>query len=114
MDNYHKISFLTSPAVNAGVVREREPENIVKIKPVLFERLEKILSVAVVQNHRVLVLGAWGCGVFRNAPTNVAEIFRLHLIENQTFKGVFEKVVFAVLDNSGDFGTIKPFQEKFG
>jgi hypothetical protein len=46
--------------------------------------------------------------------SDVAEIFQLHFLENQTFNGGWKKSVFAVLDNLGDFGTIKPFQEKFG
>jgi len=38
----------------------------------------------------------------------------LYLTGSQHFSATIEKVVFAVLDNSGDFGTPKPFQEKFG
>jgi uncharacterized protein (TIGR02452 family) len=42
LEQYYKISILTSPAVNAGVIREREPHNISKIDAVLRVRLEKI------------------------------------------------------------------------
>jgi uncharacterized protein (TIGR02452 family) len=30
---------------------------------------------AVAHSHRRLVLGVWGCGVFRNDPATVAEAF---------------------------------------
>ena len=32
-----------------------------------------MLAVAAAHEHRVLVLGAWGCGVFRNDPALVAD-----------------------------------------
>ena len=43
-----------------------------------------------------LVLGAWGCGVFRNDPAVVAAVFAALLARSQ---GRFDHVVFAVLDN---------------
>lgn len=39
-------------------------------------------------------------------------IFLVHIFENQTVKKVFKKPMFAILDNSQDFGTRKFFQEK--
>merc|ERR1739848_5072 len=41
-----------------------------------------------------LVLGAWGCGVFRNDPATVAHLFNEVLTE----LGCFRRVIFAVLD----------------
>jgi uncharacterized protein (TIGR02452 family) len=52
----------------------------------------------------VLVLGAWGCGVFRNDPRDVATTFRTHLERYE-----FERVVFAVWDRGG--ATIATFRE---
>jgi hypothetical protein len=48
------------------------------------------------------------------SAANGEEIFYLYFIENQYLKGMHKKSAFADLDNSGDFGTIKPYQEKFG
>ena len=61
----------------------------------LAARAERVLAVAAAHGHRKLVLGAWGCGVFRNDPAVVAEAFAGQLARAQ---GHFDQVVFAVLD----------------
>lgn len=106
------VSILTSPAVNAGVVRRNEPGNVPQIEPVMRGRIEKVLSVACTHGHRTLVLGAWGCGVFQNEPAGVARWFHEHL-KGRIFCGVFEKVVFAVLDRSREERFIGPFRRTF-
>lgn len=101
-DQPYLLSFLTAPAVNAGVVREREPENIHLIAPMMLRRLEKVLAVAMVHGYRTLLLGAWGCGVFRNDARDVAGYFHHQLKENPLFAGYFEKVVFAIYGSKED------------
>lgn len=111
LDNFYPCTFLTSAAVNAGVVQAREPENVVKIKTEMHKRAAKVLKIALVKQHHYLVLGAWGCGVFRNNPADIAEIFSYHLLENPMFKNQFKHIVFSILDNKGQ--VIKPFQQAF-
>ena len=57
------------------------------------------LRVAARQGHRKLVLGALGCGVFANPPSDVAACFLEVLREPEFQGGWWEDVVFAVLDN---------------
>jgi uncharacterized protein (TIGR02452 family) len=59
------------------------------------------------------VLGAWGCGVFRNDPRVVAGAFADHLLRG-AWKGCFERVVFSVLDTSGSLHTISAFKSSLG
>ena len=107
------VSILTAPAVNAGAVMQKgKQEEIKYIKSTMFARTEKILSVAAIHGYKVLVLGAWGCGVFQNNPQDVAKYFYYHLMEAK-LNGVFEKIVFAVLDSSKDKAIINPFREIF-
>jgi len=110
LDQPYAVAFLTAPAVNAGAVKEHERS---LIEPTMYARMEKLLSVAVVQGHHTLVLGAWGCGVFKNDTARVAEAFRRHLIETETFRGAFKKVVFAVTDWSPERRFIGPFEAVF-
>ncbi|MFD9164514.1 TIGR02452 family protein [Streptomyces sp. NPDC059558] len=91
-----RAGFLTSPAPNAGTIRRQEPERVAEIPGALARRAELVLEVAAVHGYRRLVLGAWGCGVFRNDPEQVAEAFRGLLADR--FAGVFERVVFGILD----------------
>ncbi|MGW4503916.1 TIGR02452 family protein [Streptomyces sp. NPDC004436] len=96
MESPFRAGFLTSPAPNAGTILRQEPERAAEIPAALARRAERVLEVAALHGYRRLVLGAWGCGVFRNDPAMVAEAFRALLAGR--FAGVFERVVFAVLD----------------
>jgi len=64
------------------------------------------LRIAASQGHRRLVLGALGCGAFRNPNGEVASCWKEVLRETE-FRGWWETVVFAVLDkgSDGDNGT---------
>ncbi len=50
------------------------------------------------QGYDAIVLGAWGCGVFKNDPRDVAAQFQR--APSGDFVGVFRLVHFAVLDHS--------------
>jgi len=56
-------------------------------------RGEKIIQAAIAGNNDVLILGAFGCGAFRNKPSVVARAYK-NLIEK--FKDYFETIEFAV------------------
>ncbi|MFX1238703.1 MAG: TIGR02452 family protein [Promethearchaeota archaeon] len=90
------ISIITAPAVNAGAVKRNEPNNIKKIAPIIISRAEKILVIAAHHGVTDLVLGAWGCGVFKNDPDQVADIWFDHLENSEIFKGLFHRIVFTV------------------
>ncbi len=67
------VTFLTSPAPNAGELARRSTR--VDVRTILSERAERVIAVAAHHGVRTLVLGAWGCGVFRNDPAHVADAF---------------------------------------
>lgn len=102
-------SFITAAAVNRGVVEKREPEMVPQIKNLMMLRTEKVLTLGALHQHQYMVLGAWGCGVFRNDPEMIAEIFAELL--NGKFKGCFREVIFAVKTNTERM--IAPFHSQF-
>lgn len=108
---YYTTSFITAPAVNAGVVKERGQADDQQIESVMKERIRYILDVAAMNGHRTLVLGAYGCGVFRNDPVDVARYFHDVLVQ-ENFRQSFEQIVFAVLDRSAGQRILKAFQEQ--
>jgi len=96
---WYQADFLTCAAPNLGVLRQRhakgqEAEQIANES--LKERIARILHLFAKNGAVDLVLGAWGCGVFKNSPETVASLFREQL--NGTFRGRFRCVIFAVLD----------------
>ena len=60
------------------------------------EKMRVVLRVAVREGHTRVVLGALGCGAFRNPNWEVAELWK-KVLEEQEFAGRWEEVVFAVL-----------------
>lgn len=111
LEEPYTVSMITAPAVNAGVVRERDPQEAPLIAGVMLERIRYILAVAAEQGHRTIVLGAFGCGVFRNDPAEVAGFFRQVLAE-EDYQALFDSIVFAVLDRSPGQATLNAFRQK--
>ncbi|MFD5429252.1 TIGR02452 family protein [Streptomyces sp. NPDC127084] len=113
LDRPYTVGFLTSPAPNAGVILSRMPGEAVRIPAVLASRAERVLETAAVAGYRRLVLGAWGCGVFRNDPAQVAGAFHSLLRDGGRFSGHFEETVYAVLDRSAGQRTLAAFRAVF-
>ncbi|MFV8753454.1 TIGR02452 family protein [Nannocystaceae bacterium ST9] len=98
LDRPFVASVITCPAPNARALqRDWEP---VRYDAVLVRRAGKLLAAAQDRGHRRLLLGAWGCGAFRNDPRRVADVFAQWLASPR-FVGAFERVVFAVWDGRG-------------
>ena len=106
------VSILTCAAPNAGAVLQRDPEAAAAIATAFEQRVRVVLDVAALRGHRVLVLGAWGCGVFRNDPAQVANLFA-HWLGHARFRGAFERVVFAVYDRALRQPSLTAFRERF-
>ncbi|MEU9291253.1 TIGR02452 family protein [Streptomyces sp. NPDC048275] len=101
LDEPYTVGFLTAAAPNAGVVLRTAPQRAAELPRALGTRAERVLETAVAHGYRRLVLGAWGCGVFRNDPEQVAGAFRALLGDGGRFAGSFEHIVFGVLDRKG-------------
>jgi len=106
-----ELSVLTAPAPNAGEHLRRHPGDAEALTATLDARAAKVLAVARAHGPRALVLGAWGCGVFRNEPSVVAEVFARHLAG--TFAGAFDRVVFAIYDRKPGAPTLEAFRARF-
>ena len=76
---------------------------------VLVSRCDYVLDILAEQGADVIILGAFGCGVFGQDPFEVATIFK-DLISNK-YEGVFSKVVFAI--PQGKNGNLDEFRKVF-
>jgi len=111
-----EVDVLTSPAVNAGLVRltfrgivggESEEGRIEKA---MRERMARILFLFQNQGTKNIVLGSFGTGVFRNDVGTVARIWADLLgVKEARFKDTFERVVFAILGKK----TFEEFKDAF-
>ncbi len=112
LEEPHTVAFITSAAPNAGATAEHRPRELPQIPAIFRRRAEYVLALAAAHGYRHLVLGAWGCGVFRNDPEVVAEAFAAHLREG-AWSGRFERVLFSVLDHSPGQETLAAFHRRF-
>lgn len=105
-------TVISAPAPNALALERPWPEKNAGLdyEAVLRRRAGMVLALAAYAGCRQLVLGAWGCGVFRNDPRLVADAFGCWL-EHDHFAGAFERVVFAIAGRSG--GNRSAFEVRF-
>ncbi len=113
LDQPYMLSVVTSPAVNAGAVTKNEPAKVDEIGKCMSSRIDKLLRLAAARGYQHLILGAWGCGVFRNDPEIIARIFAEALKNGGTYENVFDSVTFAILDGTNNETIIGPFQAHF-
>lgn len=101
-----KASVLTLPAVNMGQVLLKG-ENEKEAKRVMRRRMKLALGIFAEQKAKHLVLGAYGCGVFRNDPKEIA-VWWKELLE-EGMGQYFDSIFYAVLDNSKEQLCLKAF-----
>lgn len=102
LDEPFSLSFITAPAANMSKGCEEG------FKQVMLNRARKIVLVAVENGMKGLVLGAWGCGVFKNRAEDVASYFKTVLIDEGLGK-YFDHIVFPIEGPKS-----KPFKAAFG
>lgn len=83
----------------------------------VYNRMKGMLNVAVSLGYKMLVLGAFGCGAFRNDAHIVSDLFYRALKEfdynGMSAKELFCRVDFAVLDRTADKYNFKEFSRNF-
>ncbi|MBL8744406.1 MAG: TIGR02452 family protein [Myxococcales bacterium] len=110
----HLASFITSAAPNARAAADNARHELQLIPETLLRRAECVLALAASEGYRQLVLGAWGCGVFRNDPAVVAKSFASHLRAGGPWARRFDRVVFSIYDSSPEKETLAAFQRELG
>jgi uncharacterized protein (TIGR02452 family) len=85
----------------AGEIADREVFADPRDRDLTKRKMRLTLRVCALHGHTRLVLGALGCGAFRNPAEDVAACWREVLGEAE-FAGWFDKVMFAVLDKGSD------------
>ncbi len=114
LDDPYMMSVITSPAPNRTAIledsetKELSDDQDKKIDAIFNNRMIKVLKLMAANGHRVIVLGAWGCGVFGNDPRKVAKMFK----EALKACPYFDEVVFAIYA-APDSDTYQAFEKVF-
>lgn len=111
------LSFITVAGMNrpdltiGGMIANHHVEPIKN-------KIRTIFRMGLIHGHDSLVLGALGCGAFRNPPRHVARLFH-EVIDEPEFKNRYRLIVFAILDDHNahqkhnPVGNYRPFVEEF-
>jgi len=89
LDEPYQVDIITAAAPNACKGKTPNHDEIFK------NRIDRVFGLAYSKDVEVLVLGAWGCGVFKNKYVNVAKMFAETL---QRYHGAFSHITFALPD----------------
>ena len=79
-----------------------------EVEKIHISRGRRILDVALDNNADCLVLGAYGCGAFRNDPAIVSRVYA-QLMEE--YRGVFDEIEFAVFHCGKEVENFNAFKE---
>lgn len=117
LDNPVSLSFITVAGMNRpdltaeGMIADHHVEPIKN-------KIRTIFRIGLAHGHDSLVLGALGCGAFRNPPRHVARLFH-EVMDELEFKNKYRCIVFAILDDHNAHqshnpdGNYKPFADEF-
>ena len=82
-------------------------------KTITRNKIRTIFRIGLMHGHDSLVLGAWGCGAFRNPPREMAQLFK-EVMEEDEFKDRFRLITFSIFSDHNDFNrNFRMFQEVF-
>lgn len=105
------VDIISAPAVNYGQVVIKG-EDIEMAKKVMKNRMRKILALFASEQNKHIILGAYGCGVFKNDPKLIAKYFN-ELLYEENYVAYFESIIFAIYDKTDNKECLGPFEEEF-
>lgn len=92
------ISFITSPAVYAKYAKMFFLSDE-KINSVMKNRIDKLIDFIIEKSPDCVILGAFGCGVFKNNPNIIANIFKEAIVSRSNeLNSRNIKIIFAIYD----------------
>ncbi|MFT4223235.1 TIGR02452 family protein [Dysgonomonas sp.] len=110
----YNMDIVTSPAVNIGAMHQNNKfDEVPLVEKVMMNRIDKILGLFYANGVNNLILGAWGCGVFRNESKDVARYFAHFIRNGGKYSKCFDNIIFAVYDSGKKQENISAFQDVF-
>ena len=79
-----------------------------ELELLLTSRIRRLFTLAAMEGNEVLILGAFGCGAFRNPPEVVAKVFKAVM---QEYRFCFETIEYAIYCNDWDMQNYEVFRD---
>lgn len=113
-DKWWKVNVITCAAPDLrynGEGRMRSRISNHELRMLHIKRMRRILDIASEKENEVIILGAFGCGAFRNPPEVVADALKAVIRE---YKYRFRVIEFAVYCSPGDDRNYQVFCQRIG
>lgn len=105
--NIVNVDVITCAAPNKKTAQKYQNVSDSEVANAMYHRIDSLLYAAATMKAEILILGAFGCGVFGNDLTEVSEMFKELLYKK--YRGCFKHVVFAIPDTPSVDITTKVF-----
>ena len=79
------------------------------LEKLLMKRIRRIFEIAIANGNEVLILGAFGCGAFKNPSKIVAKVFNTVM---QDYLYYFDTIEYAVYHTEREVGNYEAFCEE--
>ena len=113
LDEPFQLSFISTGAIKKRDVADFGEEDV----RITRERIRTVFRAGLDRGHDCLILGAWGCGAFKNPVDVMAHLFK-EVAEEPGFKDRYRAVWFACMEKAGkrdpSAGKFAPFYDLFG
>lgn len=102
LSDYVDIDVITCAAVNVSDIRKKNQNDLLKlVDKEMLERIENIIEISLRNKVEILILGAFGCGVFGNSGYKVRGYFE-NILNKPRYKNKFKEIVFAIYEKPQD------------
>lgn len=103
LDTPNQIIVVSCPAVNRNIAKDKFIAN-----KIMKNRMRKILKTFILYKQTNIILGAFGCGVFKNDANDIANMWK-ELIIDEEYGRYFDNISFSIIDDKN----CKPFKKTF-
>ena len=120
MEEPYDVAVITCAALNLGgkYSIKLTPDGHMPQKAIDITRnkIRTVFRIGLMYGHDSLVLGAFGCGAFKNPPAEIAKLFH-EVMEEPEFKNKYRLITFSIIDdhnsNNANLAAFKAeFEEK--
>lgn len=117
MEEPRELGFISVAGMNRPQLRTDGMIADHLVEPIR-HKIRTILRIGLIHGHDSLVLGALGCGAFRNPPAHIARLFHEVILENE-FADKYRHISFAILEDHNSHrqhnqeGNYLPFKNEF-
>lgn len=107
-DDWYFVDVITCAAPNLkpiknGKIKDKITEQ--QLFDIQYKRISKVMDVAIKNEDKILILGAFGCGVFMNSPYIVAMAMKKALEERKNYFEIIEFAIYCSQEENKNYET---------